>query len=153
MSLVPYTSMLFFPGGGQASGASIGIGMDGSNQVPMIYLDAGAVVPAPNPMIADGTGTIMFFAAPGLYVAELAGTFLRVPVDPTYGAPVWPDLWVHMQTVAATVWTVDHYFGTKPSVSIDLGTNQVEAEVDHPSLTQTVLTFTTAQTGAAYLRR
>lgn len=153
MSLVPYTAMLFFPGGGPAVGASIDVGMDGSNQMPLLFLDAGAVVPAPNPMIADGTGTILFYAAPGLYQAELGGTFIRVPVDPGYGAPVWPDLWVHMQTVPATVWTVDHYFGTKPSVSIDLGSSQVEAEVDHPSLTQTVLTFTSAQQGAAYLRR
>jgi hypothetical protein len=145
--------MLFFPGGNPAAGASIDISLDGSNQIPLMFADQAATIPVSSPIVADAMGNIFFYAAPGLYVAELSGSFFRIGVHPSYSAPVWPDVWVHMQTVAATVWTIDHYFGTKPSVSIDLGTSQVEAEVDHPSLTQTVLTFTSAQTGAAYLRR
>lgn len=151
--LAQYTVMLFFPGGDVAAGASIDISMDASNQMPLIYVDPGATIPAPNPMIADVTGTITFYAAPGFYLAELSGTFFRIHVDPGFAPAVWPDLYVHMQTVPALVWTIDHYFGTKPGVSVDISNNQVEPEVDHPSLTQTVLTFNTPQQGAAYLRR
>ena len=151
--LAKYHAMLFFPGGNVASNASIGVLMDASNQPVIMFADAGATIPLTSPLTADSMGRIDFYAAPGLYLSELSGTMQRIMVDPSFGAPVWPDLCVHMQTVPSTVWTVDHYFGTKPSVSIDVGTSQVEAEVDHPSLTQTVLTFTSAQTGAAYLRR
>lgn len=151
--LVQYHLMLFFPGGNPAAGASIGVSMDGSNVAPTMFADAGATIPLSSPLIADGMGNIDFYAPPGLYVATLSGSSFRIPVDPGFGAPVIPDVWVHMQTVPATVWTITHWFQTKPSVSIDIGTNQVEAEVDHPSLVQTVLTFSSAQTGAAYLRR
>lgn len=152
--LVLYTAVIFFPGGNPAAGASILILQDGSNQAPYMFADAGATIPVSSPIVADGTGQISFYAPPGLYWAELVGALSRIPIDPSHAAPVWPDVWVHMQTVPSLVWTIDHYFGTKPSVSIDVGpTAQVEAQVDHPSLTQTVLTFTTAQTGAAYLRR
>lgn len=151
--LVHYSTMLFFPGGNPAAGALIDVSMDASNVAPLLFADAGATIPVISPLTADSMGNIDFYAPPGLYLAELAGAFFRIPVDPGFGAPVIPDVWVHMQTVPALVWTIDHYFQTKPSVSIDVGTAQVEAQVSHPSLTQTVLTFTSAQSGAAYLRR
>lgn len=151
--LVQYHLMLFFPGGNPAAGASIDVSIDGSNVAPLMFADAGATIPVSSPIIADGMGNVDFYAPPGLYVAELSGAFFRIPVAPGFGAPVVPDVWVHMQTVPSTVWTIDHYFQTKPSVSIDIGTAQVEAQVAHPSLVQTVLTFTSAQSGAAYLRR
>lgn len=151
--LVQYHLMLFFPGGNPAAGASIDVSMDGSNVAPIMFADAGATIPLSSPLVADGMGNIDFYAAPGLYLAELSGGFFRIPVAPGFGAQVFPDVCVHMQTVPALVWTIDHYFQTKPSVSIDVGTAQVEAQIAHPSLTQTVLTFTSAQSGAAYLRR
>jgi hypothetical protein len=148
-----YKAMLFFPGGNPASFASIGISIDGSNTVPLMFADLAATIPVATPIVADVMGTIEFYAPPGLYLAEVAGTWSRIPVDPAFGSPVVPDVWVHMQTVPSAVWTIDHYFETKPSVSIDIGTAQVEAQVAHPTLTQTVLTFSSAQAGAAYLRR
>lgn len=151
--LVKYHLMLFFPGGNPAAGASISIFMDGSNVAPLMFADSGATIPVSSPLIADGMGNIDFYASPGLYLAGLAGEMFRIPVDPGFGAQVFPDVCVHMQSVAATVWTIDHWFQTKPSVSIDIGPAQVEASVQHPSLTQTVITFSEPVTGAAYLRR
>lgn len=151
--LVHYRDMLFLPGGNQAAFQPADISMDASNQVPLMFADAGATVPLTSPLMTDGMGTIDFYAAPGFYLAEIAGTKFRIDIAASFTAPVWPDLCVHMQTVPAAVWTVDHWFGTKPAVSIDTGTAHVETQVDHPSLTQTVLTFSSAVTGAAYLRR
>ena len=153
MALVLYSSMLFFPGGNPAIGASIDISLDASNQPPYLYLDAAGTLPAPNPMIADGTGTITFYAAPSFYLAEIAGTFSRIPVDPTHLNPVWPNLYVHTQAVASNVWTIDHFFGTNPDVTILGLTAQVETDVNHPSPTQTVITFSSPQTGVANLRK
>lgn len=153
MTLAKYHLMMFFPGGNPASGASIKISSDGSNVTPALFADIGATVPVTSPITADASGNIDFYAPPGLYLAELSGTFFRVPVDPLFGSPVVPDVWVHTQTVPATVWTIDHYFQTKPSVSVDVGAAQVEAEVDHPSLTQTTITFGAPTAGTAYLRR
>jgi hypothetical protein len=153
MSLVPYSAMLFFPGGDPAVGALIDISLDGSNQPPFMYLDAAGTLPAPNPMTADATGSIMFYAAPSLYLAELAGTFTRIAVDPLYPNPVWPNLYVHTQAVASSVWTVDHYFGTSPDVTILGLTAQVETDVNHTSPLQTVITFSSPQTGTANLRK
>lgn len=151
--LVQYHLMLFFPGGNPAAGASIGVSMDGSNVAPLMFADAGATIPVTSPITADGMGNIDFYAPPGLYLAELSGAWFRIPVDPGFGAPVVPDVWVHTQTVVATVWTIDHWFQTKPSVSIDVGTAEVHSSVQHPSLTQTVITFSAPVSGAAYLRR
>lgn len=151
--LVPYSATIFFPGGNRAAGADVGVALDGSNQPPMIFTDNAGLFPAPNPMTADGVGFITFYAAPGYYLSMLAGTANRIPVDPGYGPPVWADLYIHTQSVPSSVWTVNHFFGTNPSVSVDLGTLQVEPQIDHPSPTQTVITFSSPQAGIANLRR
>lgn len=151
--LVQYTAMLFFPGGGQAIGASIDVTLDGSNQAPLLFVDALGTIPEVNPLIGDGTGTITFYAAPSLYLAELAGTWTRIPVDALYPDPVFPNLYVHTQAVPAAVWTVNHHFGTRPAVDIIIGGEVFEADVTHPDGETTVITFGSPTTGTANLRR
>lgn len=152
--LVPYRAMLFFPGGGPAAGASIGVSIDGSNQAPALFQDAAATLPQVNPVVADGMGNIMFFAPPGLYIAEIAGTFTRINVDPAYLSPVWPDVFVFEQVAPALVWTVDHHFGTHPSVDVVTPGGAVEVgEVTHVTASQATITFGSPMAGTAYLRR
>jgi hypothetical protein len=151
--LTPYRTMLFFPGGNQAAGASVKVSTDASNVAPLIFTDAAGTTPAANPAIADSQGVVFFYAAPGYYLAELSGTFTRIPVDFTYPTPTWPNLFIHTQAVAATVWTINHFFGIQPMVSVDVGAALVETQVDHPSASQTVITFGVPMTGIAYLRR
>src|SRR5688572_9602594 len=153
--LVLYSLMLFFPGGGgPASGASIDVHLHGSNQSPLIFTDSAGTIPATNPIIADGMGNIAFYAAPGQYMAELAGELFHVPIDPSHTAPVWQDIWVHDQPVAASVWTVEHHFGTRPAVDIIISGGAVfEGEVTHPDDETTVITFGAPSSGTAYLRR
>ena len=55
--------------------------------------------------------------------------------------------------VAAAVWTVDHHFGIEPSVNVVTGGNVVEADIAHPTTAQTVITFSSPQSGTAHLRR
>jgi hypothetical protein len=153
MPLAQYTATLFFPGGNRAVGASVVVSIQASNQVPLLFADAAGTIPVPVTMTADGAGMITFYAAPGYYLANLAESLFPIPLDPGFSTATWPNTYIHVQTVPALMWTVDHFFGVVPSVDLVMSGNQVEAEIDHPSVTQTIITFTTAQTGAAYLRR
>jgi len=153
VALVRYSVMIFFPGGNPAVGASIQISLDGGNQAPLIFTDAAGTIPAANPMIAGGMGVVSFYAAPSLYLAELAGTFFRVPVSAFHVGDVWPNLYVHTQAAVAAVWTVDHHFGVEPDVTIVVSGADAETQITHPTPEQTVITFNPPRSGTAYLRR
>lgn len=151
--LVHYTTMVFFPGGNPAAGAKILVGLDGSNVAPLMYQDPAGALPQANPIVADSLGRIFFYGAPGLWYAELSGTRTRIDVDPAWPDPVRPDIVVHAQTVAGAVWTVDHFFGSNPGVTVHAITDVEVAHVTYPSPTRTVIEFSSPQTGTAILRR
>jgi hypothetical protein len=53
---------------------------------------------------------------------------------------------------AATSWTINHNFGLRPAVElIDSGGREIEAEVVHTSLNQTVVYFVSPTSGQARL--
>jgi hypothetical protein len=58
--------------------------------------------------------------------------------------------YIHNQTVAASVWTVNHNLGRKPLVSIrSPGGVEVDAEIIHPSLNQFTVHFAMPYAGTA----
>lgn len=60
--------------------------------------------------------------------------------------------YVHAQNIASAIWTIDHGLGRKPSVSFtDSGGNEVEGDVEHPSVNQTIGSFSSPFSGEAYL--
>lgn len=60
--------------------------------------------------------------------------------------------YVHTQAIAATVWTINHNLGYRPSVELlDSGSQEIDAEVSHPTVNQTVVTLTPASAGLARL--
>lgn len=60
--------------------------------------------------------------------------------------------YIHTQASPNTVWTINHNLGFRPSVEVlDAGQNKVNAQVTHPTVNQTVVTFNTAQSGLARL--
>lgn len=154
MSLVSYLTMLFYPGGGFASDFPIPISLHGSNQEPPLFADAAATVRLENPVTSNQFGEVRFFAAPGHYMAELAGEMFYVPLDPERTEPVWQDLIVHTQDVESSVWIVNHHFGTRPVVDIIIdGVADTQATVTHPDGERTVITFGSPTVGTAQLRR
>lgn len=69
------------------------------------------------------------------------------PQGPAGGAA-----FVYTQTVPATTWTINHNLGYRPSVElIDSGSQEIDGEVAHPSVNQTVVTLNPASAGAARL--
>lgn len=58
----------------------------------------------------------------------------------------------HQQTTASTTWTINHNLGFRPSVELlDSGSQEIEGEVSHPSINQTVVTLNLATAGLARL--
>lgn len=56
------------------------------------------------------------------------------------------------QSTSSAMWTINHNLGYKPSVDIyDSGSQQIQAEISHPSVNQTVILLTAPTAGFARL--
>jgi len=75
-----------------------------------------------------------------------------------YDGTQWVDgvdggaAYVFTQSSAATTWTINHNLGHVPSVELfDSGSQEVDADVSHPSVNQTVIVFSVPLSGFARL--
>lgn len=75
-----------------------------------------------------------------------------------YDGAKWVDAtdegtaYIHNQPVAATTWTINHNLGHVPSVEVfDSGSQEVDADVSHPNVNQTVIVFSVPLAGFARL--
>ena len=60
--------------------------------------------------------------------------------------------YLHSQASPSTTWTINHNLGSTPAVTVtDSAGEECEGEVDHPTLNQTVITFSAAFSGTARL--
>lgn len=60
--------------------------------------------------------------------------------------------YTHLQVAASALWTVNHNLGMRPAVTIiDVGGNEIEADVAHQSSTQLVIRFAIPVAGLARL--
>lgn len=74
------------------------------------------------------------------------------PMGPAGSGASVDRFYTHNQLSASTSWVINHNMGKYPSVQIiDSSGNNVYAGIAHPSDNQTVLTFSTAFGGVAYL--
>ena len=88
-----------------------------------------------------------------------SSTVVTVPVTSTVTAitegpqgPAGGSAFVYQQSTAATVWTINHNLGYRPSVELlDAGSQEIDGEVAHPSVNQTVVTLNPASAGLARL--
>lgn len=56
------------------------------------------------------------------------------------------------QSTASATWTINHNLGYKPSVKLfDTGSQEIDGDVAHPSINQTVVTLNPASAGFARL--
>lgn len=75
-----------------------------------------------------------------------------------YDGSKWVDgtdegaAYVFTQATPATTWTINHNLGHVPSVEVfDSGSQEVDADVSHPNLNQTVIVFSVPLAGFARL--
>lgn len=59
---------------------------------------------------------------------------------------------VHVQSVASAIWTINHNMGYRPSTELtDPGFREMDGDVLHPTVNQTVVKFNVPVTGTARL--
>jgi hypothetical protein len=75
-----------------------------------------------------------------------------------YNGANWVDgtdegaAYVFTQSTTASTWTINHNLGHVPSVEVfDSGSQEIEADVSHPSVNTTIILFTVPTTGFARL--
>jgi hypothetical protein len=154
MPLIKYSQYLTYPDGSPAAEASFPVQLTGGNVLVPTFTSKAGTTPLANPVLTDGDGLLTFYAAPGSFFTDIAGTLFRYFVDQAEADDAWPGLYVHEQTASASVWTVHHHFGTAPAVTVLSGAGQeIPASVAHPDAETTTLTFETPTTGTAHLRR
>ena len=153
MPLIKYGQYLTYADGLPAAGITVPVKLLGGNVLVPLLSDKAGTVPLSNPVMTDGDGLATFYAAPGEYFTDISGNVFHYDVDATELDDAWPNLFVHEQVTAATVWTVAHHFGVEPSVTVLVDGVAVEATVEHPDTYTTILTFSPAVAGTAHLRR
>jgi hypothetical protein len=100
----------------------------------------------PDSIVTTGPGTVLvnFSTATGGRAVVITGQFDGNP-KPTYA-------FTYYQNPASTTWTITHNLGYNPVVRVFIGNDEVQPlTTSHPSIMQTVITFTTAQAGYARL--
>jgi hypothetical protein len=90
-----------------------------------------------------------------------SSTVVTVPVTSTVTAttvgPQGPKgdtgtAFEYVQAAPATTWTINHNLGFRPSVELlDAGSQEIDGEVAHPTVNQTVVTLNPATAGLARL--
>lgn len=60
--------------------------------------------------------------------------------------------YVYQQAIASTTWTINHNLGYRPAVELlDSGSQEIDGEIAHPSVNQTIVTLNPATAGIARL--
>lgn len=66
--------------------------------------------------------------------------------------PPGAGAYVFTQSAPASVWVINHNFGFRPSVELlDAGSQEIDGDIAHPSVNQTVVTLQPASAGFARL--
>lgn len=90
-------------------------------------------------------------------VIEVTAPTTPVRVEVQVAGPQGPAganaaAYVHQQLAASASWTINHNLGYKPSVELlNTGSQEIEGDVVHTSVNQTVVTFSGAVAGQARL--
>lgn len=88
-----------------------------------------------------------------------SSTVVTVPITSTVTAitegpqgPAGSGGYIHQQSSASTTWTINHNLGFRPSVELlDSGSQEIDGDISHPSVNQTVVTLNPASAGVARL--
>lgn len=66
--------------------------------------------------------------------------------------PAGSGAYIHTQSSSSTTWTINHNMGFRPSVELlDSGSQEIDGEISHPTINQTIVRLNPASTGIARL--
>lgn len=158
MSGVPmanlYQDTYWYPSGALAKFVPARVFPRNSNILAPLWADSAETVPLANPQLTTATGELTFYAAPGDYWIHLGIESFPVTIDSDDVVPeVWHDTFLYEQPVASTSWMVNHNLGAEPDVSVVIAGQVIPADVNYTDLNNLTITFSSPQSGVAYLRR
>jgi hypothetical protein len=88
---------------------------------------------------------------PEVEVGDLQTQAIELLVPGPQG-PAGGLAFIHLQPTPATTWTINHGLGYRPSVELlNAGSQEIDAEVSHPTVNQTLITLNPATAGQARL--
>lgn len=105
--------------------------------------------------VTEGDGTTAVVTVPATSVVTAIAAGPQGPQGeqgPTGPAGPASAFYVHTQSTAATTWTINHNLGFRPAVELlDSGNQEIDGDISHPSINQTVVTLNPATAGIARL--
>ncbi|MGE3487441.1 MAG: hypothetical protein AB7L09_22195 [Nitrospira sp.] len=112
---------LQFDSGGPAAEVKIFVFLPGTKTKAQLYADSSGLYTGPNPIWTDRRGELVFYAQTGSYdlYYEDGATPITVPITIPSGSGVDLDEYVHVQTVAAEIWTITHNLAAKPHFVVE----------------------------------
>lgn len=107
-----------YPGRIPAVLASVEVRKAVDGTLAILYTDKTKSVTAANPLVTDVFGNLKFFADPDEYNIVIGGATFAItlashPKEP--GGAGFQISYAHTQSTPATVWTVQHNLGRRPS--------------------------------------
>jgi len=86
-----------------------------------------------------------------VYVPVLPTAPDGAPLTPAPAGVIWRQVFFYKQNFPASVWTIKHPFDYNPSVTLFVGGEEADTDVEFPDEHTAVLTFATPQAGTAQL--
>ena len=90
----------------------------------------------------------------GVQVVEITAPSAVQVVEVIHPGPQGPAgvSYLHTQSTPSTTWTINHNLGFRPTVELlDAGSQEIDGDVAHPSINQTIVTLNPATAGLARL--
>lgn len=155
MTLALYSDNYWYPDGTFAVGVRYDVFPRLSNVHAPLFQDALGTIPLPNPGLSGAGGLITFYVDNGDYWIHISGVTFEITVDLDADAVnVWPFTFRHVQAAPAAVWSITHGLNTFPNVDVvDTANAELLGQVDYVDANSLTITFSSPQTGIAFLRR
>jgi hypothetical protein len=85
-------------------------------------------------------------------VVEDGGVEVVEVIHPGPQGPAGGVSYIYQQATPSSSWVINHNLGYRPAVELlDTGSQEIDAEVAHPSVNQTIVTLNPATAGLARL--
>ena len=155
MALAPYTEFYWYPDESFAVGVEYHVFPRFSNIHEPLFQDQAGTIPLPNPGLTGAGGVVSFFAENGDYWIKVGANvfYLIIDLDPNL-THVWPSTFRWPQAAPAAVWVINHGLNSFPNVQVlDPLNQEIFGQVDHVDNDTLTITFSSPESGTAFLRR
>lgn len=136
--------------GGPIANQPIYVRLRGSQQLAELFSDSEEDASAENPVMTDGSGDLVFFAAAGYYDLVFGGAERPIIVGSPGGTEA--RSYTHVQSVAANEWVINHTLSFRPAGVrvIESTGDPIEAAIDYVGSAVRIM-FDAPTSGVAYL--